>query len=224
MSGASMLITAALTDPVYYFSAVVVVMFSTVLHELGHAWAALWEGDSTPRDLGHLDFNPLTHMGPFSLVALFIIGLAWGQCPVNPRRFRHRTYGEAVVSFAGPAMNFLLMVAFSVVFAAWQWVPASAFGDNGLHQNLFTFFQVGAVMNGALFFLNLVPIPPLDGFTVLTSLVPSVREHAEMMRQNAMLFLVLLLFVGIEPIFHWSYVVVGTVSGITQVLLGLVMG
>jgi hypothetical protein len=59
------------------------VIFSICLHELAHGWAALWQGDHTPRRLGHMTMNPLVHMGGWSLIAFAIIGIAWGAMPVS---------------------------------------------------------------------------------------------------------------------------------------------
>ena len=86
--------------PEYYFSVVVAVVISIVLHELGHGFAAIWQGDDTPRISGHMTLNPLVHMGGFSLFLLVMAGIAFGQMPVNPGRFRSR-YGNALVAAAG---------------------------------------------------------------------------------------------------------------------------
>ncbi|MEL6741620.1 MAG: hypothetical protein AAFP26_13265, partial [Planctomycetota bacterium] len=77
----------ALSDPtrgaVWVVAWLVWVVVSITLHELAHGWAALKLGDTTPRDLDRMTFNPLVHMGPVSLVMLVIIGIAWGQMPVD---------------------------------------------------------------------------------------------------------------------------------------------
>ena len=93
-----------------------VVVFSVCLHEYAHARAALWQGDATAAEQGHLTLNPLKQMGPMSLIMLLIIGIAWGAVPVNPGRMRHR-YSDALVSFAGPATNLALFLVSSLLFA-----------------------------------------------------------------------------------------------------------
>ncbi|MDP7006011.1 MAG: hypothetical protein QF718_07365, partial [Phycisphaerales bacterium] len=65
------------------------VIASITLHELAHGWAAIWEGDDTPRVTGHMSANPIVHMGLPSLILFLILGIAWGMMPVNPYRFRH---------------------------------------------------------------------------------------------------------------------------------------
>ncbi|MBT5381502.1 MAG: site-2 protease family protein, partial [Phycisphaerae bacterium] len=84
------------------------VLLSITLHELAHGWAAIWEGDKTPIETGHMSANPVVHMGRFSLIVFALIGFAWGLMPVRPWRFRHGRLGEAIVAIAGPAMNLAL--------------------------------------------------------------------------------------------------------------------
>ncbi len=84
---------------------IVWVLFSIVLHELAHGWAALWQGDDTPRRLDRMTINPLVHMQGMSLIAFAIIGIAWGVMPTDPSRYRWGRRGRVVVSGAGPAMN-----------------------------------------------------------------------------------------------------------------------
>ena len=102
-----------LTDSQYFIWWVTISVFSVCLHELFHALAATYEGDDTPKQLGYLTLNPLVHMGQQSLIILLLTGMCWGLCPVNPRKFRHR-YGDALVAFAGPFANLLLMILFAL--------------------------------------------------------------------------------------------------------------
>ena len=76
------------------------IVVSVVLHELAHGVAAIWQGARTPIELGHMTLNPMVHMGGMSLVAAFVIGMAWGAMPVTPHRFRHGRLGDVLVSLA----------------------------------------------------------------------------------------------------------------------------
>lgn len=155
------------------------VIGSIVLHELGHGWAAIACGDDTPRESGHMTPNPLVHMGWPSLIAFAILGIAWGAMPINPTRFRHR-YDEAIVALASPMINVLL--ALLAVFLYAVWIGAAGgywFGGrvpDTLFANVQTFLRVGVMLNIALALFNLLPIPPLDGFRVLMTFVPPLRE------------------------------------------------
>src|SRR5687768_7769180 len=83
--GGSWWVTEALAagGPVYVYSWVVIVVGSIVLHELGHGWMAIRLGDRTPLETGHMTWNPVVHMGMYSLVVFALIGIAWGMMPVD---------------------------------------------------------------------------------------------------------------------------------------------
>ncbi|MCH8151203.1 MAG: site-2 protease family protein [Planctomycetes bacterium] len=155
------------------FSWIFWVISSIVLHELAHGWAALWQGDDTPRRLGRMTVNPLVHMGTTSLLIFALIGLAWGAMPVNPGRFRNRSYGDVLVSLAGPAMNILLSLAALTGLSLWLRFGSTA---QPLHENVATFLWTGGWLNIILALLNLLPIPPLDGSRILAGLSRKARE------------------------------------------------
>lgn len=143
------------------------VIGSIVLHELGHGVAALWEGDSTPRDTGHMTINPVVHMGWVSLVVFLIFGIAWGLMPVNPSRFRHGRRGWSIVAAAGPLVNLLLCIVCVVACAlSVRYGPQT----KPLAHNLQLFFLAGAWLNLYLMAFNLLPVPPLDGAAILSGL------------------------------------------------------
>jgi Zn-dependent protease len=148
------------------------VILSITLHELAHGWAALWQGDDTPRRLNRLTANPLVHMGQWSLIFFAIVGIAWGVMPVDPSRFRWGRQGRVIVSGAGPAMN--LVIAFVALTALGVWL---AFGPSGTQ--LFT----GGWLNIVLALFNLLPIPPLDGSSILSGL--SFRVYRFYQQPNA---------------------------------------
>ncbi len=151
-------------ESVLLMSWIVWVMTSVVLHELGHGYAALAEGDPTPRDSGHITLNPIVHMGWFSIVAFLIMGIAWGLMPVNPSRFRNGRKGWAFVAAAGPAVNLALSAVCIVACAV-----AIRYGPQNepLATNLRLFLVTGAWLNLYLMIFNLMPVPPLDGSIIL---------------------------------------------------------
>lgn len=149
------------------------VIFSIVLHELGHGIAAIRQGDDTPIYTGHMTWNPLVHMGHMSLIAFAIIGIAWGQMPVNPSRFRSR-YGDAIVSAAGPLVN--LILAILCLVAATFWPYAKGLLADHVFMNVLLFLRMGLMLNLTLMLFNLMPIPPLDGSRILGDFVPSFNR------------------------------------------------
>ena len=154
------------TNPAALISWIIWVIGSITLHELAHGVAAIRCGDRTPIETGHMSFNPLVHMGGQSLIVFAVVGIAWGAMPVNPSRFR-RQYDDAIVSFAGPALNIALAII-SIVACA-LWIRFGSFAGETLYDNLFTFFRLGAALNIVLAAFNLLPIPPLDGSHILAS-------------------------------------------------------
>lgn len=158
----------------FYFAAVVfTVVVSITLHELAHGWLAIRLGDRTPIWTNRMTGNPLVHMGPFSIAALLIAGLAWGQMPIDPTRMRGR-YAEALVAAAGPATNLLLGLA-ALIALGLLWrvdaLPEAPWADN-----LVNLLNIFGVTNLLLCVFNLLPVPPLDGSAILANLHRPYRD------------------------------------------------
>jgi Zn-dependent protease len=186
-------------DPVYYGAVVCVSVLSIVLHELGHALAATWEGDPTPKIRGHLTWDPRVHMGWTSIILLLVAGLGWGSTPVSRQHFRHRRWGEAIVSFAGPAVNLLLVLvgAVALVFSAHAGAP----------HFIRLFWAVMTQWNIVLFLFNMIPVPPFDGFGVLDGAVDLGDLGARIRGASVLagwLIAAMLVNFGVIPIFEWS--------------------
>jgi len=170
------------------------VILSITLHELAHGWAALRQGDTTPRDTGHMTWDPLVHMGGMSLIMFALIGIAWGMMPTDPSRYRSGRKGRAIVAFAGPAMNLLL--AFGALTTLGIMLACGAQNsESDAVGRLIEFFFLGGVLNLVLFGLNLLPVPPLDGSQILMGLSQKfyIWFHNPVFRQYAF-FAVLALF------------------------------
>lgn len=154
-------------------------LLGIILHEVAHGWVAERLGDPTARFSGRLTLNPLPHIDPmglavFGLTALsgaFVFG--WAKpVPVDPRYFRDPRKGMMLVSLAGPAANFLLAIAFGLgLWLAARMLPA--FGPPGtLARFAISSLQAGIIINFGLGWLNLLPVPPLDGSKILAYFLP----------------------------------------------------
>lgn len=151
-------------------------IFSITLHELAHGWAALSQGDDTPRIYGRLTMNPVVHMGWMSLTLLVVTGIAWGMMPTDPGKYRWGRRGRIVVSGAGPMMNVLL---WALCWGGWGLVLAPYLDDasgvvgafrrlpDGNARQLAIFLFIGGNLNGMLALFNMLPLPPFDGASVL---------------------------------------------------------
>jgi len=156
------------SDPVYYFTVVICVTVSIVLHELGHGVAAIAQGDDTPIVTGHMTWNPMVHMGPLGLGLLCFAGIAFGVMPVDPRKFRSR-YGDAIVAAAGPAVNAVIaLVALTTLGVL------TARGIDSRIGGVDPLWVLG-LLNTVLCVFNLIPIAPLDGSAVVGNFVAAYR-------------------------------------------------
>ena len=176
------------------------VIASITLHELAHGWAAIWEGDDTPRTTGHMTANPVVHMGVPSIIAFLIIGIAWGMMPVNPYRFRHGKWGRILVSFAGPAMN--LLIAFVVLT-----ILGCITNPQVEQTNVEAFLLLGGFLNLILFALNMLPVPPHDGSNILANLSTTIGgwyRHPQAQMAGLLLFFALIWSNMFGVAFMWA--------------------
>jgi Zn-dependent protease len=166
------------------------VILSITLHELAHGWAAIWQGDDTPRRLHRMTANPMVHMGGMSLIVFLLIGIAWGVMPVDPSRFRWRRRGRVFVAAAGPAMNLVLAFSCLSLLVAWLAVGPT---ETAAYRGVAVFLFTGGSLNIVLAFLNLLPVPPLDGSTILGGL--SWRAYQLYQNPQAVMFGMFILLV-----------------------------
>ncbi len=155
-------------DFLTFFIVLIGWVFSLCLHEFSHALVAYWGGDWTVREKGYLTFNPLKYTHPvFSLLLplLFLvsggIGLPGGAVYIETWRLRSR-YWLSAMSLAGPMANVLVAIILALVLKFTS-VGETAFGP-GLA--FLAYLQVMAVV------LNLIPVPPFDGFGVIEPFLP----------------------------------------------------
>jgi Zn-dependent protease len=157
-------------DPASIFF-LLALIFSIIVHEVSHGFAAEMLGDPTARLQGRLTLNPIPHIDPIGSILIpaillfsnstFLFG--WAKpVPYNPYNLRNQKWGEAIVAAAGPAVNILLALVFGLVVR---------FGTGTLSPEFITFAGVIVFINILLAFFNLIPIPPLDGSKLLKSLL-----------------------------------------------------
>ena len=157
------------------------VLIAMTFHEFAHAKAADILGDETPRIQGRLNLNPLSHVDPIGFAMLIFAGFGWGRpVQINPNNFDRRmelTKAEAIVAFAGPAMNFILAIVFMIIYYA-----LITFGSvtNQLMFYVLRIISAIVIINLGLGVFNLIPLPPLDGSKILMHFLPySGREWFE---------------------------------------------
>ena len=154
-------------------------LIGVTFHEFSHALAANRQGDLTATRLGRLTLNPKAHLDPAGTIMLFIVGFGWGKpVPVDPRRLRSGRLGMAIVSFAGPAANVVLALAFALLFQSGLLTPSDftrgALGDIDVLGWLTLVATLSVLLNLILAVFNLLPVPPLDGGGILAGIAPRV--------------------------------------------------
>ena len=201
-------------DPIILIFILIVLLFSIMIHEIAHGSVAYYLGDPTAKYSGRLTLNPLKHLDPFGSVLLplmlFIISAGKGPIfgwakpvPINPYNFRDQKWGTLKVSIAGPLSNFLIAIIFSLVI---RFIPLSL--------TLLTLFSIIALYNFAWGLFNLIPVPPLDGYHILSSLLPERFSGFKMLlRQYSLAFLLLFILFGIRLIFVGAVILYTLISG-----------
>lgn len=156
---------------------------SAILHEVTHGWVALALGDDTAKRAHRLSLNPLDHLDPIGSVlvpAVLVLShagvfFAWAKpVPVNVNRLRHPRNDAVVVGLAGPACNLVLVcVAAGVMRLLHPLAVAPTFlNPSGVYTWPFLLLWYFGFLNILLCCFNLIPIPPLDGSSVLERLIP----------------------------------------------------
>lgn len=152
---------------------IAVLVVSVILHEVAHGYMANWLGDPTAKLEGRLTLNPIKHIDPVGSLLLpailvithspMLIGYA-KPVPYNPYNLRGK-YAEGLVAFAGPGTNILLALIFGLSMRFFDMAPT---------EPLTVAFATVAYVNMLLALFNLIPIPPLDGSKVLSSIFMAV--------------------------------------------------
>jgi len=155
-----------------------VLILSIIIHEVAHGYAADSLGDPTARMSGRLTLNPLPHidiLGSLLIPGLLVLSgspilFGWAKpVPYNPYNLRNKRWGEALVAVAGSATNLLLALLFGLIVRFG--VPL------GLGGAALSLAATICFINLFLGLFNLIPFPPLDGFTTLRGLLPWRASH-----------------------------------------------
>lgn len=167
-------------------------LIALTVHEYAHARAAVTLGDPTPRFMGRLTLNPIAHLDPLGLLMLWLFKFGWAKpVPINPGHFKNYRQGVLLVSLAGPVSNMLLALVTALIIGilaklqllSGDWVKV-----------LWMTYSYNIIL--AIF--NLVPIPPLDGSKVLSSLLPGRQgQWFDQLEQYGPFVLMALVYIGV---------------------------
>lgn len=170
------------------------ILIGLSFHEFAHAKVANLLGDDTPKLQGRVTINPAAHIDPMGLFALFFIGFGWGKpVQVNPNNFKHMRRDDFLVSIAGVVMNFFLAALFTGILRLCILLAPSFFGT--MAGSIVSLMLVSVIrINLVLMVFNLLPVPPLDGFNVVTEIF-DLRKYDFYYRIYDKGFLILLVLI-----------------------------
>ena len=188
-------------NPVFASLWMLALLISVILHEYGHAWAAIWQGDDTPTKNGRFDWNPLRYLDWVGVLMFLLIGFgALGYVKTRPDKYRNPVWGSFIVSIAGIAMNIALLLIAALVLRSIGAKSYTLFEDlplgvlNPVFAGGFAYTAAGVPEAGLYFIAQLVtlnitlavfnalPIPPLDGANALAAIIPG--RLGESLRAN----------------------------------------
>lgn len=218
------------------------VIIGIVVHESAHALAAYVLGDSTARSRGRISLNPLAHIDPFGTVLLpLLMVLAGGPVfayakpvPIYLGNLKNPKRDEVLVALAGPLSNILVALVAALVYGVLLGavlVPGLSAGTlslgfaNGIASFLVTLMSV----NLSLAFFNLIPLPPLDGSSILVLFLKgeALRTYYEIQRYSMPILIIVLYLLpsitGIDLIgWYFDFTVYPLMNALLSLAYGLI--
>lgn len=186
-------------------------------HEFAHGLASYKLGDPTPKLQGRLTLNPIAHFDPVGLIAILFCGFGWGRpVEINPAYYKHRRRDELIVSLAGVVMNLAIAIIFTVILRLL--LTAGISGTNAGDVLTDMVFDV-ILINLVLMIFNLLPVPPLDGFGIVTEIFNLRRyDWYYQIYDKGFMILLILIVLGVT-----DKVLNPAVSGIWQLLYSIII-
>lgn len=192
-----------------FFSNILVMLVAVAIalsvHEFGHAVAAYLLGDNTAKAYGRLTLNLAKHIDPIGLIALLVFHIGWAKpVPVNPNNFKSYRWGNVIVSLSGAIGNILAAIVAVIVM------------KNSHMYAIYAIASKTLAFNVAFAAFNLLPIPPLDGWGVISGFIPlKWSEFVYKYESYGQLILLLAIFTGTYTIIYSPiYNVIAGIVGI----------
>lgn len=179
-------------NPVGFLFRASAFLVAITVHEYAHAWVSDRLGDPTARLMGRLTFNPFKHLDMIGTLLLLFAGIGWAKpVMIDPFNLRNPKRDTAYISLAGPVANFVAAIAIAIVYAlSNQFLAGSSIGVI-----IALFFEYTIIMNISLGVFNLIPIHPLDGYSVVGGFLSGDKaQQWQELKRYGIIFLLLLVF------------------------------
>ena len=175
------------------------VLIAITFHEFAHGYAAYKLGDDTAKNQGRLSLNPFAHLDPIGTLMLLVAGFGWGKTvEVDPRNYTRKISmekGEAIVALAGPLMNFILAIIFTLIYCAIYKFAGTAFIATNVGTVIMLLLSSTISINVGLGVFNLIPLPPLDGSKIIMPFLP--YKTKEFFVNNEQIFYIIFVLIWI---------------------------
>ena len=199
------------------------VLLAITVHEFGHAFAAYKLGDDTPVMQGRLTLNPMDHIDPLGIAMLLFAHIGWGKpVQVNPRNYNRNISVEkadAIVSFAGPLMNFITAIIFALIYCALIKFAGVTFLTSNIGYIILSIVASIITLDIGLGVFNMIPLPPLDGSKIFLPILPRNAKIWFIQHEQTFYFVFIIIWItGIA-----GSIISPIISNITQWILHLAM-
>lgn len=185
-------------------------LIAMAVHEYAHSYIAYRMGDTTAKDLGRMTLDPRANIDIYGFFMAIVIGFGFlGSAPVDEYRMRDRRWGMFWAVAAGPISSFLLAVLFSIPF--WFGMQPSVPGPRAFVPSLTDFITRMVVLNVYLSLFNLIPLAPLDGWTMMLKLLPpsTAQMIGQYRRESSYIFFGLIIISFLLPQFNLLGIILG---------------
>lgn len=197
------------------------VLIAITFHEFAHGYIAYKLGDNTAKNEGRLSLNPLDHLDPIGTLLLLVAGFGWGKpVHVNPRNYTRKISmekGEAIVSLAGPLMNFILAIIFTLIYCAIYKFADITFMTSNIGRIILILISGTISVNIGLGVFNLIPLPPLDGSKIIMPFLP--YNAKQFFINNEQIFYIIFILIWVTGIA--GTIITPAISGISKAILSL---